>query len=206
MSWDGETLRARVGSGILDLELDPAAPVFMGVGESRVPVSGGVWMGGEFMQLRIVDGTVGAVVYEPLPGVAAADRYSPLAHWDLRMTRAELDERIAGLDIGRLEDIVVLERGPSGRVVRAELHGTGGTTTLSGPRLRTVLGLRDSMVYIEEARNARRELIAMTFFGGGWGHGVGMCQVGAFGMAMAGATAEDILTTYYTGIDIEKVY
>jgi stage II sporulation protein D len=158
------------------------------------------------MNLRIVNDVVEAIVYEPLPGVAAADRYSPVAHWDVRLAASDLDQRVASLGIGRLEDLVVLERGPSGRVVTAELRGSGGTTTVTGPRLRTLMGLRDSMVYVEESRNARRELIGLTFYGGGWGHGVGMCQVGAFGMAMDGASARDILLTYYTGIDIEKLY
>jgi stage II sporulation protein D len=44
------------------------------------------------------------------------------------------------------------------------------------------------------------------FYGQGWGHGVGMCQVGAYGMAMAGATHEQILTKYYTGIALTKTY
>jgi stage II sporulation protein D len=207
VSWDGEILRARVGQGIRDLRLDPAAPVFLRVGETRVPVSEGAWMGGERLQLRILDETVEALVYEPLPGATtSADRYSPLAHWETRLTREELNTAVAPLGIGELQDVVVLDRGASGRVVEAELRGTLRTTAITGPRLRTLFGLRDSLVYIEEARNARRELIGMTFFGGGWGHGVGMCQVGAFGMAMDGASAEDILKTYYTGIDIEKVY
>jgi stage II sporulation protein D len=51
-----------------------------------------------------------------------------------------------------------------------------------------------------------RGLIGMTFYGTGWGHGVGMCQVGAYGMAMDGASYEEILKTYYTGIDLKKMY
>jgi stage II sporulation protein D len=44
----------------------------------------------------------------------------------------------------------------------------------------------------------------MTFYGSGWGHGVGMCQVGAYGMAMDGANYEQILKTYYTGIEVSR--
>jgi stage II sporulation protein D len=206
VSWDGEVLRARVGAGIRDLRLEGDTPMFLRSGETYTPVAEAAWLGGERMQLRIVDDAVEALVYEPLPGFAAADRYSPLAHWETRLERRELNDAVRSLDIGELEDIVVLERGASGRVVRVEMRGTGGTAILTGPRLRTLLGLRDSLVYFEEARNARRELVALTFFGGGWGHGVGMCQVGAFGMAMEGATAGEILGTYYTGIEIEQVY
>jgi stage II sporulation protein D len=44
-----------------------------------------------------------------------------------------------------------------------------------------------------------------TFYGKGWGHGIGFCQVGAYGMATAGWTAQQILTHYYTGIQIVKM-
>ena len=46
----------------------------------------------------------------------------------------------------------------------------------------------------------------MSFYGGGWGHGVGMCQVGAYGMAIDGAAAEEILKTYYRGIELDRAY
>jgi stage II sporulation protein D len=61
-------------------------------------------------------------------------------------------------------------------------------------------------VYIDEERNADGDLTGMSFFGNGWGHGVGLCQVGAYGMALDGATAEEILRTYYTGIELERVF
>jgi stage II sporulation protein D len=73
-------------------------------------------------------------------------------------------------------------------------------------RLRTLLGLRDSLFYFDEERNVAGDLIGITFFGSGWGHGVGMCQVGAYGMALDGANYEQILKTYYTGIDLKKMY
>lgn len=213
VSWDGETLRVRIDGGVRDLNLDPGAPIFMRLGETRVPVPDGEWVGGELMQVRLQAGeepegrpTVTALAYEPVDGVISADRYSPVAHWEVRLARDQLDDAVRSLGVGDLTDIVVLDRGLSGRIIEAEIHGSARTVTLTGPRIRTLFGLRDSLVYIEEARNARGDLIGMTFFGGGWGHGVGMCQVGAFGMAMEGATAEDILKKYYRGIEIERVY
>jgi len=50
------------------------------------------------------------------------------------------------------------------------------------------------------------EIIAVAFHGKGWGHGVGLCQVGAFGMAQAGAHYEQILAHYYTGTTLQKAY
>ena len=129
-----------------------------------------------------------------------------MARWQTHRTREELDTAIRPLRIGGIEDIIVLERGPSDRVVRVEIRGTIGRRVVSGPRLRTLLGLRDSLVFMDEERNRDRELLGISFFGSGWGHGVGLCQVGAYGMAMDGATVEEILKTYYRGIEVERVF
>ena len=129
-----------------------------------------------------------------------------VARWQTHRTREELETAIRPLRIGGIEDIIVLERGPSDRVVRVEIRGTIGRRVVSGPRLRTLLGLRDSLVFMDEERNRDRELLGISFFGSGWGHGVGLCQVGAYGMAMDGATVEEILKTYYRGIELERVF
>ncbi len=206
MSWDGEVMKVRIGPAVENFGLSPTAAIFQRVAEERIPVGEGAWLGGESMDIRVIDGQVEALVYRPNSGIVSADRYSPLVQWQTHRSREELDEAIAPLGIGLLEDIRVLARGLSERVVRVEFNGTRGRRVIAGPRLRTLLGLRDSLVYLDEERNARRELLGMTFYGGGWGHGVGMCQVGAYGMAMDGATAEEILTTYYRGIEVEQVY
>ena len=73
-------------------------------------------------------------------------------------------------------------------------------------RLRTLLGLRDSLFSFDIERNARGDILGIMFYGRGWGHGVGMCQVGAYGMALDGATYEEILKKYYKGIDLKKLY
>ena len=206
ISWDGESLEVRMGSEIHEVTLNPDAAIFQRIGDQRIPIDQGAWVGGENMDLRILDGRVEALVYRPNIGNPSADRYSPLVRWQTHRTREELDAAIRPLDIGLLEDIRVLARGPSDRAVRVEIRGTSGREVIAGSRLRTLLGLRDSLVYIDEERNARRELLGMSFYGGGWGHGVGMCQVGAYGMAIDGANAEEILKTYYRGIELDRVY
>ena len=55
-------------------------------------------------------------------------------------------------------------------------------------------------------RNAQGDVLGIMFYGRGWGHGVGMCQVGAYGMARDGATYEQILKKYYNGIDLKKLW
>ena len=58
---------------------------------------------------------------------------------------------------------------------------------------------------IDRQRDRGGRVIAFLFSGKGWGHGVGMCQVGAYGLAKGGATFEQILHHYYTGITIERI-
>ena len=204
--WDGEVFETRIGAEIRQLTLAPDAALFRRIGDERIPVDQGVWMGGESMELRIVDDQIEALVYRRVTVSATADRYSPLANWQTHRTREELNQAIRALNIGNLDDIVILSRGPSNRAISVEVRGTGGQRVIEGSRLRTLLSLRDSLVYIDEERNANSELLGMSFFGGGWGHGVGLCQVGAYGMAIDGASAEDILKTYYRGIEIERAY
>jgi peptidoglycan hydrolase-like amidase len=213
MAWDGEVLRLRVTSTIQEFRIRPDAAIFNRVGDVRLPVDQGAWIGGESMEIRLVPGTeadafpeIEALVYRSSPSESSADRYSPVASWQLHQTREELDRAFFSLGIGLLEDIAVLERGPSNRVVRARIQGSLDAIEIRGPRLRTLLGIRDSMVYMDEERNRDGDLLGMSFFGKGWGHGVGLCQVGAYGMAIDGATAEDILTAYYQGIELERAF
>ena len=90
--------------------------------------------------------------------------------------------------------------------MNTEVVGSNGRRTVRALRLRTLLGLRDSLFSFDIERNARGAILGMTFYGRGWGHGVGMCQVGAYGMAMDGATYEEILKKYYRGIDLKTLY
>jgi stage II sporulation protein D len=136
----------------------------------------------------------------------AADRFSRLALWQVHKTKPELDAAVRGLAIGEFADMRVLERGQSERQVSTEIVGSSGRRTVPALRLRTLLGLRDSLFSFDIERNAAGSVLGMTFFGRGWGHGVGMCQVGAFGMALDGATYEDILKKYYKGIELKTLY
>ena len=136
----------------------------------------------------------------------SADRYSRLAMWQTHKTRQELETAFRPLNLGQIQGIRILERGASERPINTEIIGARGRTVVRALRLRTLLGLRDSLFYFDEERNAKGELIGMSFYGRGWGHGVGMCQVGAFGMALDGATFEQILKKYYQGIEIQRMY
>jgi stage II sporulation protein D len=136
----------------------------------------------------------------------AADRFSRLALWQVHKTKADLDAAFRSLAIGEFTDMRVLQRGESERAVSTEVIGSTGRRTVPALRIRTLLALRDSLFSYDIERNAAGNVIGAMFFGRGWGHGVGMCQVGAYGMALQGATFEEILKKYYTGIDLQKLY
>jgi len=206
VSWDGTTMGLLVNGQRKDLKLSPDAPIFQRVGDERLGLQQGSWIGGELMDFRAVGGTIEMLVYRLNFANPAADRYSRLALWQVHKTRQDLDAAFRPLNIGSLEDVHVVERGPSERPVTTEIIGSNARRTVRALRLRTLLGLRDSLFSFDIERNARGEVLGIMFYGRGWGHGVGMCQVGAYGMALDGATYEEILKKYYRGIDLKKLY
>ena len=206
ISWDGQTMTLAIGGRPTAFRLSPDAPVFFRMGEERTSITQGGWIGGELFDFRAVNGVIQMAVYRRNFVNSTSDRYSRLALWQVHKTKQEIETAFRPLNIGEIRGIRVIERGLSERPISTEITGTLGRTTVRALRLRTLLGLRDSMFYFDEERNAQGTLLGMTFYGSGWGHGVGMCQVGAFGMAMDGAKYDEILKTYYTGIDLKKSY
>ncbi len=146
-------------------------------------------------------------ILEPPPGTHCGTTSfgKKTFRWVRSFPPQELDRLInARYAIGQIQDIRVLERGVSGRVVRVEFVGTEGTIVIERElAVRRLLGnLRSGMFFVE--RRAADD--AWVFTGGGYGHGVGMCQYGAIGMAERGKDAPKILQHYYSGAAVERVY
>ena len=85
------------------------------------------------------------------------------------------------------------------------LVGSRSSTTARGFDVRRLLDLRESLMVIEIQRDAAGKLDAIVFAGKGWGHGVGMCQVGAYGMAVRGSTYEEILAHFYREAELRRI-
>ena len=101
--------------------------------------------------------------------------------------------------------LTVLSRGVSGRVGRLEIEGDNGNRVeIEGLAIRWTLDLPDTLFSARRVTSKDRQA-GWLFNGRGWGHGVGMCQVGAYGMGLRGHTYSDILHYYYTGIEIAKI-
>jgi peptidoglycan hydrolase-like amidase len=206
VSWDGRILTLAVGGRPTEFRLSPDAPIFFRMGEERTAMQEGGWIGGELVDFRAVNGVIQMAVYRRNYVNPSADRYSRLAQWQVHKTKQEIETAFGSLKLGTIQGLRVTQRGASERPVSTEVTGSRGKTTLRALRLRALLGLRDSLFYFDEERNANGDLLGITFYGSGWGHGVGMCQVGAYGMAMDGAGYQEILKKYYTGIDVESMY
>ena len=206
VSFDGGKLQLLVNGQLKEFSLAPDALVYHRVGDSRLSLRKGSWIGGELVDFRAEGDTIPMLVYRINFANPAADRYSRLALWQVHKTKGELDAAFRSLAIGEFSDMRVIQRGESDRLVSTEIVGTLGAATVPALRLRTLLGLRDSLFSYDIERNTAGAVVGATFFGRGWGHGVGMCQVGAYGMALAGARYDEILKKYYAGIELLRAY
>ena len=145
------------------------------------------------------------VIYPPHSNIL--DRSSKYHSWQIRRSREEMEKMINQYyPIGELKDLVPQRRGASKRVVELLIDGTETQATVKGLRVRRVLGLKETLFVIDREYDEEGNITHFTFCGRGWGHGVGLCQVGAFGMALAGADYKEILKKYYQGIKISEIY
>ena len=127
--------------------------------------------------------------------------------WEQRYTQEELSELIcrrSGIDFGVVEDLDPLERGVSGRIKRLLVKGSKRTMEI-GKELIIRRWLSESHLK-SSAFEIRREGSDFVLEGRGWGHGVGLCQIGAAVMGARGYNYKEILAWYYPGAEIEKCY
>jgi stage II sporulation protein D len=164
-------------------------------------------LGGENVRWLEREGQVAYLeVFYP-PNSNVLDRSSRYNRWQVRKTRQELERLInQSYAIGPLVDVEVKARGDSGRVTDLLLTGANSSATVRGFQIRAALGLRDTLFVVDRSYDEEGRVDQFTFSGRGWGHGVGLCQVGAYGMAVAGAKYQDILKKYYSGVKIDKIY
>jgi peptidoglycan hydrolase-like amidase len=135
-----------------------------------------------------------ALEVEPLEPADAASAWS---WWVRELTLDEIGRR---LGLPGVREVRVLRRGVSGRALAVAVVTGKGATELPGMAFRRALDLPDTLFVAMSSRNASGP--SLRFLGRGWGHGVGMCQNGAYGLARGGATYVEILKTYYTGVEI----
>lgn len=125
--------------------------------------------------------------------------------WRTEYSRTEVSDlvrRRSGMDFGTIRDLVPVERGPSGRLKRLKVVGDKKTMII-GKELIIRRWLSDSHLK-SSAFEVHWDGDHLTLDGSGWGHGVGLCQIGAAVMAAKGYTFDRILLHYYPGSILER--
>lgn len=172
----------------------PPEPVLRGIADlpraaqSRSPEAGGVvnWL------------------LKPQPAYCSED--TPYFRWRRTYTSAELSEIVNRRHaVGQVEHIDLGDRGVSGRLKWVRIRGRRETVTLRKDLpIRLAFGGLPSTLFLVDEEPGAVGARAFTFIGGGHGHGVGLCQHGARGMAAAGIVYTDILKHYYADVVIER--
>jgi len=133
--------------------------------------------------------------------------------WQVSYQREELETLLkekSGIDFGILRSLTPLERGPSGRIRLLRIEGSKATVAV-GKELEIRRWLSPTHLYssafiVSAMRDPSGVPTRFTLRGAGWGHGVGLCQIGAAVMAEKGYSAEEILRHYFSGAALVKRY
>ncbi|MBA3242764.1 MAG: hypothetical protein H0T60_16185, partial [Acidobacteria bacterium] len=210
------TLNVRAASGKgaeRGLKIAANAYLFRLFGEALFAVREVRIVGGEALTFHTdAAGEVDYLEVRPAQNGAASDHTSTYAFWTETLTPVEVMARLsrsalrAERGVGSLLDLRVRKRGSSGRVLDLEVLGTNGMTHVLGGRIRSALGLREQFFVIDRSFDETGRVSKFILTGRGWGHGVGMCQIGAYGLARAGLSYDKILKSYYAGISLTKLY
>jgi len=133
--------------------------------------------------------------------------------WKVEYTQAEITELLtcrSGFDLGEILDLIPVKRGESGRMIELKIVGTK-QTVIVGKELEIRKWLSSSHLYSSafvvdksEITNGVPQYFTLT--GAGWGHGVGLCQIGAAVMGEEGYTYDQILLHYFRGAELKKIY
>ena len=138
---------------------------------------------------------------------------SDFYRWHVEYTQEQLAALIADklkIDFGRIIDLVPVQRGRSGRICKLKIVGTKRTFTI-GKELEIRRALSDTHLYSSAFVVDRLDITdglpaRFVLTGAGWGHGVGLCQIGAAVMGERGCSYDEILLHYYRGAEIRKKY
>lgn len=127
--------------------------------------------------------------------------------WSVIYSQEELSALVlnrSGIDFGLIEELIPIERGTSGRLIKMKIVGSKKTLII-GKELEIRRILSQSHLY-SSAFTVDKKDGKFILTGAGWGHGVGLCQIGAAVMGEKRYTYSEILLHYYVGATIDKLY
>jgi stage II sporulation protein D len=133
--------------------------------------------------------------------------------WKAEYSQSELSEiisRRSGIDFGQIVDLIPIQRGESSRLIKLKIVGTKRTVTV-GKELEIRKWLSNSHLYSSAFVVERHNVVdnipgQFVLIGAGWGHGVGLCQIGAAVMGEQGYEYQEILKHYFKGAYLERIY
>ncbi len=133
--------------------------------------------------------------------------------WKVEYTQAELSEILtcrSGIDFGQIIDLIPVKRGESGRIIELKIAGTK-LSIIVGKELEIRKWLSNSHLYSSAFVVDKSEIVDgipqhFTLTGAGWGHGVGLCQIGAAVMGEKGYSYDKILLHYFREAELKKIY
>lgn len=131
--------------------------------------------------------------------------------WEVRYSQKDVSELIhkrTCIDFGLVQEFIPVQRGTSGRLIKLKIVGSKKTMTI-GKELEIRKALSESHLYSSAIVFEKKEAggqIEFTLHGAGWGHGVGLCQIGAAVMGDKGYSYNEILNHYFKGTKLEKRY
>jgi peptidoglycan hydrolase-like amidase len=188
------------------LALDPSARLFRSLDGQTAAASELLLVPGDSLRYVAKQGRIVFLEADQPKRGAASDRSSRYYSWEVRLTPEQVSRGVARYgQVGRVRDLAVRRLGVSGRVIELAVMGSRGELPLKGLSIRWALGLRENLFVIDRELGPDGGVSHFVFTGKGWGHGVGLCQVGAYGMAKTGASYEQILEHYYTGITLGTI-
>jgi stage II sporulation protein D len=144
-----------------------------------------------------------------LRGVPDFDQAAPVFQWNLALTASQVRQRIPG--IGDIISITPVKTTPIGRVKILKVQGSRGALLMKGSDARRALGIKSTYFSakpefgpVAGTKGARP--IGFQIVGQGSGHGLGMSQWGAYGLAMQGKLYQAILAHYFQGVSLKTLY
>ncbi|MDP7039611.1 MAG: SpoIID/LytB domain-containing protein [Myxococcota bacterium] len=151
-------------------------------------------------------------VQSPARSYCAQSKYSKSEklRWQRHFNQEAL-QNIISEAIPKLGEVLALQvsaRGPGGRVSKMQIQGTTGVSTLYEPlAIRQLFkNLPSAAFYVQTTYDAKKRIKRVSFLGAGWGHGVGLCQLGAMGRAEQGQSHTEILRHYFNDAAIRTMY
>jgi stage II sporulation protein D len=202
LSREGSNLWVKSAEGRIGLPVDPEVPFARRIGDTFHPAPRLRLRAGDRVRWFKEGGRLLAFWVELDPDGPTYERESAWTEWVRRVSARELARRMNGRVAGNeVREVAVTQRSPTGRAIEMKVQTDLAEATFRRFDVRQAVEMPEMLFSVTRV-DGSGEQKDFVFLGRGWGHGVGMCQNGAFGMALAGRTYDEILRHYYTGIEI----